>query len=309
VDLARLLHPPLEEVTLREPRGLTGNRILVVDVGGLISTTPGGVLSTGRRCTPDSVGAVLDQARRDHRIKAVLVRIDSPGGGVTATDMITHELLAFRAETGIPVHAMIMASGCSGGYYVATAAERIWAHPSAITGSIGVIAVFLQLQGLAGKIGVDEVIIKSGDLKDIGSPLRDMKPEERALLQSMIDEFYGLFLDRIAAARPRLPSREAVRPLADGRVFTASQAVEAGLVDGLGYLDDAVAGLLKAAGLRDARVVTYAYGPNDNGTLYSPTASAPALPAAINLRLLDLPTQAAEPGFHYLWLPGGAQND
>jgi len=306
VDLARLLNPTLEEVTLRQPRGLTRQRVLVVDISGAITTAPGTPFSPGRRCTPDAVRAVLDQAEHDGRVKAVLLRIDSPGGGVTATDMIAHEILAFRQATGIPVHAMIMAAGCSGGYYIATSAERIWAHPAAVTGSIGVIAVFPQVQGLTGKLGLDAVVIKSGDLKDMGSPLRDMKPDERALLQGMIDEYYGLFLDRIAAARPRLPSRAAVRPVADGRVFTASQALQAGLVDGVGYMDDAIAGLLAAAGLRDARVVTYAYGPNDNATLYSPASAAPMPPAAINLRLLDLPPLAVEAGFHYLWLPGQA---
>ncbi len=309
VDLARLLNPALEEVTLRQPRRLTRKRILVVDVSGMITTSPAGLFSPGRRCTPDTVRAVLDRAERDGRVKGVLLRIDSPGGGVTATDMIAHEVLAFRRATGIPVHAMIMAAGCSGGYYIATSAERIWAHPAAVTGSIGVIAVFPQVQGLTGKLGIGAAVVKSGDLKDIGSPLRDMKPEERALLQGMIDEYYGLFLDRIGAARPRLPSRDVVRPLADGRIYTASQAVEAGLVDAVGYMDDAIEALQAAAGIRDARIVTYAYSPNDNGTLYSPAAAAPPLPGSLNLHLLDLPALSPEAGFHYLWLPGDTGRD
>ncbi len=309
VDLNRLLNPRLEEVTLREPRGWTSKRLLVVDISGLISTSPGGLLSIGRRCTPDGVRAVLDQARRDARIKAVLLRIDSPGGGVTATDMIAHEIQSFRQATHLPVYAMIMSAGCSGGYYIATSAERIWAHPSAVTGSIGVIATFPQVQGLTGKIGVSEIVIKSGDMKDMGSPLRDMEPAERAVLQAMIDEFYGLFLDRIVAARPQFPSRDALRPLADGRVFTAAQAVAAGLVDHVGYLDDAITAVLRTAGLDDARVVTYAYGPNGNATPYSPSAGAPGLPTSINVRLLDLQALSPEAGFHYLWLPGAAREN
>jgi len=307
VDLQRLLNPPLEEVTLREPAGLTRQRVLLVDINGLIAASPAGLFSLADHCTPDTVRAVLDRARKDRRIRAVVLRLDTPGGTVAATDMIAHEIEAFRKATGVPVIAALMSAACSGGYYIATTADRIWAHPATITGSIGVIAVFPQVQGLTGKIGLGQVVIKTGDMKDIGSPLREMRPEEQALFQAMLDDYYGQFLDRVCAARPRLGSREALLPLADGRVFTASQACANGLVDRVGHLDDAIDDAIQAAGLRDARVITYAYGHPETATVYSPAARIPEIMPSIRVNLPDVPALSAKAGFHYLWLPGGSQ--
>jgi protease-4 len=307
VDLQRLLNPPIEEVTLREPARPTRNRVLLVDISGLIAATPGGVLRLMERCTPDTVRAVLDRARRDRRIRAVVLRIDTPGGTVAATDTIAHEIERFRSATGVPVIAALQSAACSGGYYIATSADRIWAHPACVTGSIGVIAVFPQVQGLTGKIGLGQVVIKTGDLKDMGSPLRDMKPEEQALIQAMLDDYYGQFLDLVCAARPRLGSREALLPLADGRVFSASQACANGLVDQVGHLDDAIDDAIRAAGLRDARVVTFARGLAEAATVYSATSRAPELLPAVRLELPELPSLTAQAGFHYLWLPGSVR--
>ncbi len=307
LDIRELLNPPLEEVTLREPRGLTRKRVLLLDISGLITTAPGGPFRWGERCTPDGVRAVLDRARRDKRIRALVLRIESPGGSVAATDMIAHEIDAYRKATGVPVIAVLMSAACSGGYYIATTADRIWAHPASVTGSIGVVAVFPQIQGLTGKIGVETVVVKTGDYKDMGSPLREMRPEEQALIQTMLEDYYGLFLDRVSAARPQLASREVLLPLADGRVFTASQACANGLVDQVGHLDGALDDAIRAAGLEDARVVTYACGPPASPTVYSPASRGPMLTPALQVDLPDLPGLGVEAGFHYLWLPGSGR--
>jgi len=306
VDVGGLLNPRLEEITLRGPISWTRDRIVVVDIDGLISVEPAGILAPTDRCTPDGVRAVLDRAERDPRVKAVVLRINSPGGGVAATDMVTHEIASFRKRTGLPVVAVIMAAGCSGGYYIATAADQIWAHPASVTGSIGVVAVFPQFQGLTGKIGIGQVVVKSGDLKDMGSPLREMSPQERDVFQRMIDDYYELFLDRIVASRSAFPTRATLAPYADGRVFTAGQAVEAGLVDRIGHMDDVLWSAMALAGIRDARIVAYAHGPNPDATPYSAAARASLGLPELGVHLPQLADLTGGPGFHYLWLPGAS---
>jgi ClpP class serine protease len=123
----------------------------------------------------------------------------------------------------------------------------------------------------------------------------------------MLDDFYGQFLDRICATRAQLGSREALLPLADGRVFTAAQACSNGLVDRVGHLDEAIDDAILAAGLRDARVVTYAYGPAESATVYSAASRTPELLPAIRVELPEMPALSARAGFHYLWLPGGSR--
>ena len=306
VDVGSLFNPRLEEVTLREPLGWTRNRIVVLDINGLISVEPAGVFAPGDRCTPDGVRAVLDRAERDPGVKAIVLRINSPGGGVAATDMVTHEIASFKKRTGLPVVAVIMAAGCSGGYYIATAADQIWAHPASLTGSIGVIAVFPQIQGLTGKIGIGQVVVKSGDLKDMGSPLREMSGQERDVFQRMIDDYYELFLDHIVATRSAFPTRGTLAPYADGRVFTASQAVEAGLIDRIGHMDDVLWNAMALAGIRDARIVAYAHGPNPDATPYSAAAQESLGLPELGVHLPRLADITGGPGFHYLWLPGAA---
>ena len=147
VDLLSVLQPKLREVTLQQSEHgrFRSNRILLLDVSGIIASRPPGFFSLVDRCDPDTVKAVLTKAERDPRVKAVVLRIDTPGGAVSPTDTIYHELCEFRRRTGRPVLAAIMGIGCSGGYYIAAAADRIYASPSAVTGSIGVIATFPRL--------------------------------------------------------------------------------------------------------------------------------------------------------------------
>jgi protease-4 len=155
----------------------------------------------------------------------------------------------------------------SGGYYIATAADTIIAHPTTVTGSIGVVLFKLNVEGLMEKVGLEEEAIKSGDMKDIGSPFRGMTSEEREILQGVIDTMYERFLDVVADGRKI--ERRKLREIADGRIYTARQALDLNLIDEIGYLDDAIEEAKKAAGLEEARVVTYGRPSDYRGSIYS----------------------------------------
>ncbi len=275
---------PLKEKVVS---GYARDKILLLDVSGLIMEGPrrpwfslAGIVDPGR------VKEELDKAASDRRIKAIVLRINSPGGTVSASDMIHHEIVAFKKEHNLPVVACLMGLAASGGYYVAQAADAIVAHPTGITGSIGVVAMKLNVKGLMEKVGVDSDVVKSGEWKDFWSPFRPASPQEKRMMQEIIEDFYRRFLTVVARGRG-LPHGQ-VKTLADGRIYTAEQAKDLGLVDRLGYLDDAIELAKAKAGIEEARVVVYHRPGSYRPTIYS---LAPEL----------LP---AGPQFLYLWWPG-----
>jgi protease-4 len=239
----------------------------------------------------------LEMAEDDDRVRAVVLRINSPGGTVTASDILYHEITSFKARRKIPVVACILDVGASGGYYIALAADRIVVHPTTVTGSIGVLMLTVNASGLLEKIGVSASYVTSGDFKDMGSPFRSVRPEERAIFQNLIDRFYGRFVELVARSRKLDEAR--VRAFADGRVYTAGQALELGLVDQIGYLEDAIKAGKSAAGLDEARVVTYHRPRQYRATIYS-SAETPAPVTGIPelARLV-----VSGPRFLYLWWP------
>lgn len=285
-------------------QGESGPKILLLDIDGVLSEQ-GEVSALGFGGSESSVARVREQlhlARQDAEMKAVLLRIQSPGGSVTASDVVYREVLRFKEETKLPVVAHCLGVCASGGYYVALAADRILAHPTTVTGSIGVIFSGLSLAGLLERYGVEDQTITSGSFKDAGSPWRRMTAAERAQLQSVIDDLYGRFLEVLRVGRPRLDAAAAAR-LADGRIYSARQALAAGLVDELGYLGDAVAELERRAGLSESRVVAYRRPREWSENLYSKSGTSTPrveLPGGDPLAAL-LPA----PGFLYLWWPGG----
>ena len=184
--------------------------------------------------------SVIEQIRKfakDDSVKAIVLRINSPGGGVGPSQEIHEEVRKLRGKKVVVTSMGALAA--SGGYYIACASEKIFANPGTITGSIGVIMQFVNVKELIEKIGVRGMVVKSGDYKDIGSPVREMKPGERKLLQGVIDNVHGQFVGAVAEGR-NLP-REQVLAIADGRIFSGEQAKERGLVDILGNQEDAVA--------------------------------------------------------------------
>lgn len=292
---------PLKETTLS---GEGRDKILLIEVQGALTTSEKRGLR--KEASPvSSVRQMIDRAEKDSHIRAVVLRINSPGGTVTASDILYHEIKTYKEKTKVPVVAAIMDLGTSGAYYTALAADSIVAHPTSVLGSIGVILITFNVQGLMEKIGVEDTVVKSGALKDMGSPFKKMGPEERAVFQGLIGAYYDRFVDLVAENRKL--AADTVRPLADGRVYTAQQAMKAGLIDRIGYLDDAIAEAKARAGIDQARIVTYTQNVSTDDNIYALANAAGGAggPAAINLFNLDLQGLAdrGAPQFLYMWSP------
>ncbi len=279
------------------------DKIAIIEIDGLIvNGSKSGLLGGGEN--PMSVFMEkLNVAKNDPDVKAVVLRINSPGGTVTASNMMYHALTEFKAKTKKPVVACMLDVAASGGYYIAAGCDGIVAGPSTVTGSIGTIMQTVSFAGTMEKIGVKAVAIKSGKLKDVGSPLRDLSEDEREVLQDMITKFFEQFLDVILKGRKNI-TEEKLRQLADGRVYIGTDAKENGLVDRIGYPADAVKWAKKLAGLEKARVVIYHrpydYMPHMYGSAMNQSSLAQAL---INI---NIPGFSNTPGcqFLYLWSPG-----
>jgi len=224
--ISRWLHPSTNELFSSK------NSIGVIELQGVMLTS-------------DQVLADLASFRNNRQIKAVIIRIDSPGGTVGAAQEVYQDIK--RTAEVKPVVASMASVAASGGYYAALGATKIFANPGSMTGSIGVILKFANIEKILDTIGYRAEVIKSGANKDIGSMSRAMTAEERQLMQAMIDNVHQQFIEAVASSRKL--SLDVVRPLADGRVFTGSQAHELGLVDQLGNLTDAVEQAMALAGL------------------------------------------------------------
>lgn len=292
---------PLEEKVLVSDGP---DKILLIDVMGVISDAQEESVLTSRPSLIARMKEELEKAEKDDDVKAVLLRINSPGGTVTASDILYHELTEFKHRTGRKVVASIVDIGASGAYYTAVAADRIIAHPTTVTGSIGVIMLNLNVEGLLEKIGVSGIAIKSADKKDMGSPFRKMTDEERAVFQGVIDHLFDRFVAVVAEGRPNL-SEAQIRKAADGRIYTAQQALDLGLIDQIGYMDDAIAATRKEAGLDRASLVTYIRPGSYRANVYTEAPAAPAAGTTVNLINMDLRSAlpAGMPQFMYLWVP------
>ena len=217
-----------------------GEKVGVVEIKGVIAD-------------PKPVVLQLKRFRKDKNVKAIVLRIDSPGGGVGPSQEIYAEV---KKTTRVKkVVASMGAIAASGGYYVGAAADHIIANPGTITGSIGVIMEFANAEELFKKIGVSAIIIKSGDYKDTGSPLRKMTPEERRLLEGFVGNVHQQFVTAVAEGRKM--SEETVRTIADGRIFSGQQAQELGLLDSLGNMEDAIALAAELGGIKGEPSVVY----------------------------------------------------
>lgn len=243
-------------------------KILWLDVDGFISAHPSSH-AFGLAHSPSTLTDItraLDKAQSDKRIKAVVLRIDSPGGTVAASDEIYHHIKRYEAKTGVPVIASLGGVAASGGYYVAMSADRVIAEPTTITGSIGVIIVDVNAAGLMDKIGLADTSVTSGPHKDIMSPLRPPKPDEQAIVQKVVDGLYHRFVSVVESNRPNL-DRSKIDMITDGRIFAAPEARKLGLVDAIGHQDDVLAAARRAAGVNSARVIRYYQGKQAPDTL------------------------------------------
>lgn len=230
------------EVT-RQPMP-TGEAVAVVDLNGMIiGRGSEQAISPQPVITPDQVADLLERAESISNVKAVVLRVDSPGGSVVASDEIYHMLLDFEK----PVVIWMGDTAASGGYYISCGGDYVFAHPDTLTGSIGVISQFINAQELLDEMGIDVMVITSGRYKDMGSLFRDMTEEEQEIWNEILDQIYADFVEVVAESREL--SVEQVRNLADGRIYTGQQALEQGLVDEVGLPSDAIAKAADLAGI------------------------------------------------------------
>jgi len=219
-----------------------GDKIAVVEIRGLITQSQG-------------IIEELHQLDADEGVKAIILRIDSPGGGVGPSQEIYREVLKIKSNKKKKVITSMGSVAASGGYYIASASDLIVANPGTITGSIGVLMEFTNIEELFRKIGIKGVVLKSGEHKDIGSPFREMTPEEKKLIQSVIDNVHQQFIQAVADGRKM--DRLKVAQVADGRILTGEQAKQLGLVDQLGNLQDAIDTAAKMVGIEGKPLVLY----------------------------------------------------
>ena len=299
------VYPSLQPFEEKVLEGKGEKKILLLDISGVISEKKEstGVGLRQKASLIDRLKEELQKAEGDSAIVGAIIRINSPGGSVTATDIIHHELTKYKKERNVRMVACLTGVATSGGYYIASAADEIIAHPTSITGGIGVIAMKFTIEKLLSKIGVEEETIKSGDKKDLWTPFGPSTPEEWLIMQRIIDTFYERFVHVVYEGRRPQLTKEEIERLADGRIFTADQALDAKLVDRVVYLDDAVERMKASLKLKDARVITYHRPGSYKSTVYSglPEASQSEINLiAINTSDLD-PLTGIQ--FMYLWRP------
>jgi len=291
---------PLQEFTLQ---GKGKEKILVIPIKGEISgsTSKGFIFKK-----PSMIQEIISQlklAEKDREIKAVILKIDSPGGTVTASDILYHEILAFKNRTGLKLVAAMMDVAASGGYYIALPADFILAHPTTITGSIGVIFMQPKVNSLMEKIGVGLDVNKSGKNKDMGSPFRNTTDEERKIFQDLTDELGKRFITLVSTHR-KLEKNQLVE-ISTARIYLAPKALELGLIDKIGYLDDAISETKKLAGLsQDSRIVIYRRTQYPNDNLYNTSVDRQG-GQGLSLIDLNLPESISplNTGFYYIWMP------
>jgi protease IV len=289
---------PLKEVTLE---GSGEGKVLVLTIDGPISDQPKQKLLRTEPSMVQQLVAHLQKAEKDPQIKALLLKVNSPGGTITASDVLYHEISDYKELSGAKVVVSMMDVAASGGYYLSLPADWIMAHPTTITGSVGVIFMRPGVSGFMEKYGFSMNVNKSGELKDMGSPFRAPTEHDEAIFQELIDQMAGRFYRLVQEHRKLTP--ENMEQIKTARVFLADEAKKIGLVDEVGYLKDAVAKAKKLAGLKaNAKVVTYRRLESAEDNIYSPTMSAGFQDGAeANLPTLNRFLAIPQAGFYYMW--------
>jgi len=274
------------------------DKVAVIPVQGAIASADSALGGAQPTVTPEGLADALGQAADDASVRAVVLEVNSPGGGVTASDEMHQSILDFKKNTGKPVVVSMGDTAASGGYYISTAADEIVANETTLTGSLGVIFQLNNFEELADKYGYKQVVIKSGEFKDIGNAFRQITPEEREIFQSLVDESYAKFVGVISSGRGIPEDR--VREIADGRIYSGQRAKELGLVDSFGGLDEASAEARKLANVGQATVVRYVQTPSFTDALLSSLGPQPSEAE----RLAQEAGLTLEPIPYYLYMPG-----
>lgn len=300
------LFPPTTKSEFEEKliAGKDQEKIVIISIDGMISDE-----SKSAFFGPSSDSMVvrikesLKRAERDSDVKGVILKINSPGGTVTASDIIYQEIKKFKERKGIPVFAGFMDTAASGAYYIAMATDSIGAHPTTVTGSVGVIMSGINVKEGLDKIGIKDQSFTSGPNKALGSPTTEMTAEQRKILQSIIDSLYSRFFEVVKKGRPKV-SEARLKEICDGRIFTAEQAQKEGMIDFIGYFDNFVIELMKHPRYEgnpqgSPRIVTYQRGKVPVENIYQATdAKGNPISFGIADKLLGTETNAK---FLYLW--------
>ncbi len=289
---------PLREFTLS---GSSSSKVLIIPIDGMISDQEDFSLLKENPGMVEHVVAQLRLAESDKRIKAVLLQVNSPGGLTTASDIIYNELMQFKKRTKKPIVVSMLDLAASGGYMISLPADLITAHPTTVTGSVGVIFMRPQVSGLMEKLGLDITITKSGKNKDMGSPFRQATPEEDKLFQNLIDKLNNRFI--FLVQKHRHLTQEHLKEVKTARIFLAEDALKMGLVDKICYMDDAISECKKLAKISEnSRVVVYrrVHYPNDN--IYNTSIShyGGSKASLINSDILNM-MGGAKTGFYAIW--------
>ncbi|MFZ5569010.1 MAG: signal peptide peptidase SppA [Thermodesulfobacteriota bacterium] len=291
---------PLQEFTLQ---GEEEAKILLLPVKGEISDAEReGYFRAGPSMLQEFISQ-LRKAEKDKNIKAVLLKVDSPGGSVTASDIMYNELVRYKQKTGAKIVVSMMDLAASGGYYISLPADYIMAHPTTVTGSVGALFFHFEIYGLMDKIGVGAGFYKSGKNKDMNSPLREATEEEKILLSNIIHNMAGRFISLVKKHRNLSPA--ALEEVKTARLFVADDALKLGLVDEIGYLDKAIEHAGRIAGLgKDPQLIVYRRSTYPNDNIYNTAINElpGGQPALIDLGALGAAAKTRA-GFYYIW-PG-----
>lgn len=265
LDLKSLMRPPrMEERVIRKG---SKDKVLVVEILGPITTTATRDTFMPRQGTLERLDAVFSRAKNDANIKGIILRIDSPGGGVTASDLVYRKIMEYKSSQRIPVMACITNLGASGAYMVALAADRIIALPTSTVGNVGVLLLSLSFEGLLDTLGIRDQTLTSGKYKDAGSPFRDMSAEEKAIYNDIVMDFYRNFIDKVKQHRP--VTEEDLKIVGDGRIMTASAALRYHLIDEIGYYETALKAVETSANIQNPTVIIYRREGENTGGFYS----------------------------------------
>lgn len=280
-------------------KGALTKKIAVLSLEGVIQDTGEGSLLSQGGYNHQEFLKMLDEAADDDMIKGIILRVNTPGGSVVESAEIQDKIVKIKKETKKPIYVSMGTTAASGGYYIAAPADKIFANPATITGSIGVIMQAINYSELAKDFGVDFNTIKSGKYKDIMSPTRAMTEDERVILQEIIDDMYGDFVKVIVDGRG-MPEDQ-VRALADGRIYTGKQAKTNGLVDEVGSLTDTIAMMEADHNIKDASVIKYEAKADYWKKLVSMSAQSVSLKNKDLLSLLEVLKASDGPQAMYLY--------
>ena len=302
----------LDEQVVEAGTGFFPKKIAIIEVEGMLANAKTGGLLQATENPMSLFAQQLERAESDPSVSAVVLRVNSPGGTVTSSDAMYDLIKRFKQKTHKPVVASIQEVGASGAFYVSCAADKIVAQPTSIVGSVGVIFESMEFSGTLGKIGAKAWSITSGSLKDMGSPFKPLGPQERSVMQQMVDEYFIRFINIVQTNRnvKEAPAKDLMfykQPdyagVYSGRVFSGQTAQKLGLVDQLGLLSDAIDLAKELSHSKGASVILYKRPYGYSGSIY---ASSELPPAKANITQLNLPgaNGLIPAGFYYLWRPG-----